>query len=286
MISSVGRWRGAAGAAIAMALFSCVAQAQQPTFYGGGRERGWFWYEDPARRAPAQPAAPAPDARQAALAEFERLQQQIKETQQIALIDPTPANVQAVLELNARSIRMANRFTEVAELVKWRTPGLDPTFEGARPTNMTAVQAFDRVQNEERDAAVRTLAATHGILFFFRGDCPYCHAYAPLLRRFAEQYGYSILPVSVDGGALPDFPNARRDNGTLARVLGNLGIPPEQLQVPFTVLVEPKRGEVIAVGFGVLNPEDIAARIHRTVIAMRAEGALPPAAPLASANPK
>ncbi|MFN7883621.1 MAG: conjugal transfer protein TraF, partial [bacterium] len=202
MISSVGRWRGAAGAAIAMALFSCVAQAQQPTFYGGGRERGWFWYEDPARRAPAQPAAPAPDARQAALAEFERLQQQIKETQQIALIDPTPANVQAVLELNARSIRMANRFTEVAELVKWRTPGLDPTFEGARPTNMTAVQAFDRVQNEERDAAVRTLA----------------------------------------------------------RVLGNLGIPPEQLQVPFTVLVEPKRGEVIAVGFGVLNPEDIAAR--------------------------
>lgn len=56
--------------------------------------------------------------------------------------------------------------------------------------------------------------------------------------------------------------------------------------MPFTVLVEPKRGEVIAVGFGVLNPEDIAVRIHRTVVAMRAEGVLPPAAPLAARNPK
>jgi conjugal transfer pilus assembly protein TraF len=51
------------------------------------------------------------------------------------------------------------------------------------------------------------------LFFFYRSDCPYCHAFAPTLAAFQARHGIQVVAISVDGGPLPGFPNARPDNG-------------------------------------------------------------------------
>jgi conjugal transfer pilus assembly protein TraF len=57
-------------------------------------------------------------------------------------------------------------------------------------------------------------------MFFFRADCPYREAQAPLLAMLASRYGFTILPVSLDGAPLPGglFPTFSRDRGQAAHL--------------------------------------------------------------------
>ncbi len=73
---------------------------------------------------------------------------------------------------------------------------------------------------------MQRIAETAGVLFFFRSDCPYCEAQAPLLQLLASRYGFSILPVSIDGAPLPGgaFPEFRQDRGQ-AQALGVVSTP-------------------------------------------------------------
>ena len=73
---------------------------------------------------------------------------------------------------------------------------------------------------------MQRVAETAGVLFFFRSDCPYCEAQAPLLKLLEARYGFSILPVSVDGPPLPSavFPDFRQDRGQ-AQALGVVSTP-------------------------------------------------------------
>ena len=93
----------------------------------------------------------------------------------------------------------------------------------------------------------------HVLIFFFRSDCPYCHAFAPTLAAFQERYGIRVEAVSVDGGPMPGFAGARRDNGiaTALRVT----------QVPAVYLAQPFTGRITPIGFGVLSESQLVERI-------------------------
>jgi conjugal transfer pilus assembly protein TraF len=181
--------------------------------------RGWHFYEDPPREVPApavQPPRPSAAAtapsRAPELLEFDRLQKTLEEYRQVAIVRPTEANVRRYMALESRVVERASRFADLAQRIAWADPDLDPTLRG-RPVNAKAVEVFEQTQQTERTRAVAALAKDHVLLFFFRGDCPYCHAFAPILRNFAERHGLGVLAVSLDGGATRAFPGARRDNG-------------------------------------------------------------------------
>ena len=105
---------------------------------------------------------------------------------------------------------------------------LDPFLDEItrRPTATFAANLTNRQAGGNRDDLLRRIAETAGVLFFFRSDCPYCEAQAPLLQLLASRYGFSILPVSVDGAPLPGgaFPAFRRDAGQ-AQALGVVSTP-------------------------------------------------------------
>ena len=230
----------------------------RPIFWDDYR-RGWHFYEDPEpkvapppKSAPRPREAPVTDPRPPELVEFARLQKRLEDYRNIAIIKPTEANVRRYMELEASVVRQASHFSDVAQRVAWSTPDLDMTLQG-RPVNAQAIEVFDREQSQSRNQSLATLAATHVLFFFFRSDCPYCHAFAPTLEAFQARHGIQIVPISVDGGGLPSFPQFRRDNG-ISRTL-------QVTQVPALYLAEPFTGKITPIGFGVLSESQLVERI-------------------------
>lgn len=238
--------------------------------------RGWHFFNDPEPepeevKAPAKRTPRAQVSRKDADAEdlrrFEELQKELEEYRKIAVLNPTDGNVRRYMEMENRVYRMAGRFSEVTQRVAWSTPELDMSLQG-RPINARAIDVFDKVQAGLRQDAVAALAKSHVMFFFFRSDCPYCHAFSPTLRAFETKSGIKVVPVSLDGGGLPVYPEPRRDNG-IATTL-------QVTQVPALYLAEPASGKITPIGFGILSESQLMERVS-TVSAPGAEATLPSA---------
>lgn len=233
-----------------------VFPADAPRPYWSDAWRGWHFYEDPGAEehepGPAPAARPPAPDRPPELVEFERLQRSLEDLRNIAIMRPTEANVRRYMDLEMQVMNRASYFADMAQRIAWATPALDPTLQG-RPVNAQALEVFDQQQRAERSTSVATLGADHVLLFFYRSDCPYCHAFAPTLRAFEARHGIRVEAVSVDGGPLPGFPRARPDNGiaTALRVA----------QVPTVFLAHPASGRITPIGSGVLSESQLLERI-------------------------
>ena len=245
--------------------------------------RGWHFYEDPEIDPAERPPAPAkvtppppelpeppklpkaPVARPPELIDFERLQKSLEETRNIAIMRPTEANVRRYMALEAKVVARASTFADVAQRVAWATPELDPTLQG-RPVNAKALEVFEPLQMAQRSESISALGRDHVLFFFFRGDCPYCHAFAPTLEAFQARHGIKVVAISVDGGGMPGFPDARRDNG----IATTLNVS----QVPAVYLAQPFTGKITPIGFGVLSEAQLLERIA-TVSAAATDTATP-----------
>jgi len=235
--------------------------------YWSDNWRGWHFYEEP-EIPPPEPSAPAPQqaaltssaptasrrtpAKPPEIVEFERLQKALEERRHIAIMRPTEANVRRYMELEAQVVSRASTFADVAQRIAWASPELDPTLQG-RPVNAKALDVFDQLQTAQRSQSISALGRDHVLFFFFRSDCPYCHAFAPTLEAFQARHGIKVVAISVDGGPIPGFGDARRDNGiaTTLRVS----------QVPAVYLAQPFTGKIVPIGFGVLSEAQLAERI-------------------------
>lgn len=249
----------------ALASPAVSGSENEPPRFWGDAWRGWHFYEDPIPEAepprpkPPKPAGPPPaaqdsrrDPRPPELVELERLRQRVEDLRGIAVMRPTEANVRRYMELEAKVVAQASTFADVAHRVAWTTPELDPSLQG-RPVNAKALEIFEAQQMGERSRSIAELGRDHVLLFFFRGDCPYCHAFAPTLEAFQGRHGIRVEAVSLDGGPLPGFASARRDNGaaTALRVT----------QVPAVYLAQPFTGRIVPIGFGVLSESQLLERI-------------------------
>ena len=116
-----------------------------------------------------------------------------------------------------------------------------------------AIGTFDEQQQARQAQVVRSLALTHGLLFIFRSDCPYCHRFAPILKRFEQEFGMTVFPVSLDGRGLPEYPNPQLDNGIATRLNASV--------VPALYLTAPSKRQIRPVGFGVMAMTELLERI-------------------------
>lgn len=82
------------------------------------------------------------------------------------------------------------------------------------------------------------------------------------MKRFAEKYGWSVLAISLDGGKLPEFPGAQRDNGIAEHL--------KVTHVPALIALHPQTGQVIPLAYGMVSESEIEARVE--VLAGLSEG--------------
>lgn len=226
-----------------------------PTFaknFWDDHAEGWHWYQDPKEQKSAQRSKPIDP-----IQEMNAVQLAVKQALNKAILNPTPGNVKNYISLQNKVAAQASHFSDTWRRVIWQTPSLD--YSQNYPTNQVGKQTYLDNHRAAQDAAILRLAKTHGLFFFFKGNCPYCHRFSPIVKAFTERYGMAVIPISLDGGSLPEFPNAKANNGAANRL--NVGV------VPALFAVNPKNNDVIPLANGLISEQELAQRI--TVLTTR-----------------
>nr|WP_245232454.1 conjugal transfer protein TraF [Thiorhodococcus minor] len=247
-----------------------LAKAAEPTRFYERRAEGWFWYQSEPEIAPPRPAEPEPapvviptapppeaapiiDPTPAEPAPLSAawLRAHLDDYRLQAIDDPRPTRVALYLYLQKLALDKASRFTETFQRVVQSDPYLDETTR--RPVGNYA-NLLNRVAGEQREQVLQTLAKEAGIWLFYRSDCPYCAAQAPVLRLLAERQGFTVQAIALDGRPLPGgaFPDFRPDAGQAQR----LGV----VSTPALFLVRPPDG-VAPLAQGLLSLTDLEQRI-------------------------
>ena len=216
------------------------------------KREGWFWYQDPPAPAPAPKPAAEPPTRPQELVAFEAMQKRLEDLKRVAVMNPTDTNLLAYMHYQRAIMNKSEVFADRWQKLVWTVPDLDYGLTG-RPTNAMAITAYDEQQRDRQVQTIRALAATHGLLFIFRSDCPYCHRFAPILKRFEQEYGITVFAVSLDGKGIPEYPNPQPDNGIAARL--------NATTVPALYLTAPSKRDIRPVGFGVMALTELVERI-------------------------
>ena len=233
--------------------------------YFGDKERGWFWYErDPApdgmpEAAPAKPVPQAdakpppakPDGPVPLSAEWMR--KNMGTYRDKAIDDPTRENVAAYAYLQRVMVDKAERFTNAFQGVVMNDPVLDENTR--RPIATFGGTAKDGIAQKAKSATMKRLAGMVGLWFFYESTCKFCVKQAEVLKGLQATYGFSVLPVAVDGMPLPGSPfkDYVADNGQ-ARQLG-VGL------TPAMYLVKPGAGgSAIQLGQGLFAMGEIVER--------------------------
>lgn len=222
------------------------------------RERGWFWYEAP----PAAPAKPMPakppkagntpaQAKPAEVRMYEQFKAGMEEARIVAMFNPTQANVERYVQYRTALVKIADQLAEAGQRVVWANPEYD--FTQKRPVSAVGLQAFDGQKQAQRRQTFERLAKSHVLYFFFKSDCPYCHAFAPVLLGFSQATGIKIFAVTLDGGGLPEFQAPHKDRGQAA-ALG-------ATTVPAVYLANPATREVAPVAFGIQSESELVDRV-------------------------
>lgn len=263
----------AAAAAIAQASPAASApdadEVPELPYWRRAKE-GWFWQKDPPPVVKPKPQEAKPEPALSAddrdLTEFNDFKVKLERALNVATQNPSDANVMRYLEMVTLARQKASVFADTAQAVAFRMPWIDNTLTGGgRPSQPTAQRAYDSIQMQDRDQLLREMAQSYGLYFFFRRNCAYCHVQAPMLKQFQMKYGFTVYAVTLDGGALPDFPGAVQDGGLAEQVADAMGVPTQHFVVPAVVLAKPSTREVVPVGFGAMTMDEMADRVAMMV---------------------
>jgi conjugal transfer pilus assembly protein TraF len=181
---------------------------------------------------------------------------EVDEIKYKAVLDPTPENVQAYMEIQKQIGDQAGVFTETWQRVLYGTPHLDANTE--YPLASAGIGVYQEQLKAARQAALERTAATRGILYIFEGSeaCGICKVQGEVLQDMRARYGIEILAVSKDGGGDANFPDAVVDTGQL-EALGLAEFP-----APTIALINPNSKEVDVIGSGLLTADQVLERVY------------------------
>ncbi|MPX68933.1 conjugal transfer protein TraF [Moraxella catarrhalis] len=201
--------------------------------------------------APPTPPAEERVTRLEDVKTIEQLRQLLKDKEDAAVMNPTEDNIKAYLEVWNHSQEKASVFADQWQRVVWKNPQLDYSIN--YPTTAMGLNVANQQRQQTRNMTIQALAQKHGIIFFFRSDCPYCHATSRVLKALNQQYGIEVIAASLDSGGLPEFPRPK-DGRNLAQKW--------QVQVvPALFIANKQTAEYAPIGFGAMTMEEIIDRM-------------------------
>lgn len=175
---------------------------------------GWHWYDDPKEQKPVKKPEPPINLKDPNVV-VANARQKITTALNRVIADPTIENLERYISLQEELNNRAEKVADLWEQVLLKNPSLN--YSLAHPTNNVALQVYHEEESKKKEEAIRVFAKQTGLFFFYRSNCSYCQRFAPILKNFVERHGITIIPISLDGIPLPEFPSSKRDTGQAAQ---------------------------------------------------------------------
>lgn len=182
-------------------------------FYNGHAE-GWHWYNNK-EEIINDPYNNLKEKENDPVKQMDALKATIQRALDTAILYPTDANVKNYIILQNQISNQSSTFANVWQKVLLENPNLN--YSLIHPTNTLAKQVDLDLQREKEDAAIAKLSQESGLFFFYSSSCAYCRKFAPIVKRFAMTHNITVIPITIDGFALPEFPESKMDRGQAAK---------------------------------------------------------------------
>lgn len=224
-------------------------------------ERGWHWYDDPIiqqeRHDKKQHVTPTEKQNQT----LDDMKAEIKSAMDTAIMQPTLKNIEQYMILQEQMVQRASQFSSLWQRVLLNNPHLDSRLQ--YPTNGIGRKIYYEQEASKKHNAIRYFFRDHGLFFFYRSDCAYCHHFAPILARFTHENGITLIPISLDGRIIPIFPQSRIDNGQSKAF--------NVKYWPALFAINPRTNRAIPIAYGLLSESELEQRILDVAETYRSE---------------
>jgi conjugal transfer pilus assembly protein TraF len=217
---------------------------------------GWHWYESLSdnkieERKKSSSGRSPPFSSSTPTEKIEAQRKELETKLHTAILEPNRDNIITYILAQKTLMDQSERFSESWQRVVMTTPALDETL--IHPVDQNARHIYYQARNQEITKRIKALAQEYGLFFFFKGECSYCHHFAPVVKHFAKKHGWSVLGISLDGGTLAEFPGAKRENGMAARL--------QVSHVPALIAFHASSGQMIPLAYGMVSESEIEERI-------------------------
>ncbi len=245
---------------------SYASTTDDNTFFDTHAE-GWHWYapepkEEEKKSAPTPTTNPSTSQSDDPLSQMATVTKAVNEAKAEAVLNPTPENVANYIAIQNAVTQNAAKFSQTWQQVIWQNPNLNYSLN--HPTSQIAKDAYLDTKRQANTTELKRIANQYGLFFFFAGSCPYCHRFAPIIKDLQTQYGFSVIPISLDGGGLPEYPNPQHDNGQAQK----FGV----TRWPSLFLVNPDKRQIIPITYGLIGEDELTNRLVTLVAQVQTQG--------------
>ena len=208
---------------------------------------GWYYFEDKPSDQENTPANPEEADQRIAIESIK-----LKKLLSLALINPSPKNVEAYMRAQRLWIQQSNTFAQAWGNVLLEHPELGEFL--TTPTSSFGILAKRALDVLKREELLRKASENYFLLFFFKGRDPMSSKVAEVVQLFASTNGWKYKAVSLDGQGTPLLKEFEIDKG----ISQNLGA-----QVsPSLFIINPTNNQVYPVGAGFISVSELEMNIE------------------------
>lgn len=215
---------------------------------------GWHWYDDPKEKEEIKNLNVNPTNNDPNKI-VETAKKKITTALNKVIAEPTIENLEKYIELQEELSNRAEKVADLWQQVLLKNPELN--YALSHPTNNVALQAYHEQESKEKDNAIKLFARKTGLFFFYRSTCTYCQRFAPILKNFAKRNGMTIVPITLDGVPLPEFPDSKTDGGQAAQFHVTV--------TPSLFAVNPYTQKAFPVAYGLTSETELRDNIYKIV---------------------
>jgi len=212
---------------------------------------GWHWYDDPKEQEEIKQPNNHPEQNDPNVI-VDNVRKKITTALNKAIAEPTMENVEQYIALQEQLNNRAEKISNLWEQALLKNPQLN--YSLSHPTNNVALQVYHEEESQKKENAIRLFANNTGLFFFYRSTCPYCRRFAPILKNFSEHNGITVIPITLDGISLPEFPDSKIDSGQAAQF--------HVTMTPSLFAVQPYTHKAFPVAYGLTSETELRDNIY------------------------
>lgn len=208
---------------------------------------GWYYFEDLSPPSSKERITPE-QADELLVIESQKLKQLLS----LALISPTPENVEQYIRAQRSWIKQSSTFAQIWGKILLEYPELGEFL--TTPTSTYGILSKRAQDLKQREELLQKLSETHFLLFFFKGQDPLAAKALEVAQLFASTNSWQFKAVSLDGNGLSQLREFEIDKG----ISESLGVRAS----PSFYIINPTSNQAYPVGAGLISVSELESNIE------------------------